>query len=122
VLTKVKSRAASPSRLKRTAKKSQALISKKKALAMEKNVLVNKGRRAPSAPSKTSDDFQEAVVGQVAKWAQEAPDEVFIAAATSGKQLTRTDVKTQVEKKTPFGVQLLNGWMQAAIRSVLSAK
>jgi hypothetical protein len=93
-------------------------------------VSVKKKSKAQSKPSKKpsagrageANPLAAVVRKQVTQWAKQKPDEVVIGTASSKSALTREAIRIHLEKETDLGKRLMKGWMDAAVRSVLSAK
>jgi hypothetical protein len=91
--------------------------------AKKKSKAQSKPSKKPSAGlAKEANPLAAVVRKQVTQWAKQKPDEVVIGTASSKSPLTREAIRVHLEKETNLGQKLMKGWMDAAVRSVLSAK
>jgi hypothetical protein len=101
------------------AKRSRGLRGTTGAKRSEGSARMSETKKTKSAEM----DFRGAVLQQLSEWSAQDPTATVIAPASDGsKALTRSDLHSHVKRGTTFGKQLVESWMQAAIRSVMLAK
>jgi hypothetical protein len=65
-------------------------------------------------------DFREALLDQLKTWADKNPGQKVMGTASSGTVLTRQDIYSNISKRTPLGIRLLNSWNRVAARYIMS--